>query len=77
MNIANQLMISVSDVFGIMGLEFYSTIILNNVLVSVSMIQYAFDGFENEYLIYKKKYDGNGIKRNLRNILIETQDLDR
>lgn len=72
LNILNQFAISLTGVMGVIGIEFISSKIVNNVLTGVSMVEHAFDELET-----KKCDRESDINLKLRNIAVQVQDLDR
>lgn len=73
LNVLNQLAISFIGMIGVIGIEFISSKIVNNVFIGVSLIEYALGDLGND--ISKGQRTEGVIK--MRNIVRQIQDLDR
>lgn len=75
LNVANQLFISFTGIFGNIGIEFISSMMVNNIWVGVSSVQCALDEFSE--FIRQKPHETLDMKYKLRTILTRIRDLDR
>lgn len=74
-NVSNQLFISFLGIIINIGIEFVSSMLVNNIWVGVSSIKYALHEFSD--FIRREPHKIRDIKYRLRNILIQIRDLDR
>lgn len=75
LNVSNQLFISFTGIFGNIGIEFISSMMVNNIWVGVSSVQCALDEFSD--FIRREPHKTLQIKYRLRRILMRIRDLDR
>lgn len=75
LNVANQVFISFTGIFGNIGIEFISSMMVNNIWVGVSSVQCALDEFSE--FIRQKPHETLHMKYKLRSILMRIRDLDR
>lgn len=75
LNVANQLFISFIGIFGNIGIEFISSMMVNNIWIGVSSVQCALDEFSE--FVKQKPNATLDMKYRLRTILMQIRDLDR
>lgn len=73
LNVLNQLAISFIGMTGVIGIEFISSKIVNNVLIGVSIIEHALGDIADDFSTGQRS---KGVSK-MRNIVLQIQDLDR